>query len=183
MVVQIARVLGHARLSLDPECTGGSWPHPSPPCSRSTRVTRTLDQTRFLSSSAVRGESSPHSCPSSIRSSWRCCTWAERSAAYAHGRTTRCPATPRLLSAGKAAAEFRRFLGAHFQKTSAAGILAGSPRDTCSPISRGLDYASLSSRSSPPLGAFLRGGSFHLLAGNGRAYAILTAIGGGLTWI
>jgi hypothetical protein len=38
-------------------------------------------------------------------------------------------------------------------------------------------------RSSPSLGAFLRGGSFHLLAGNGRADALFTARGGGLPLI
>ena len=50
---QTSRVLGHARLSPGLECTGLSSPHPSPPYSRNIRVTKTIAQTMFPSSSAV----------------------------------------------------------------------------------------------------------------------------------
>lgn len=58
-------------------------------------------------------------------------------------------------------------------------------RDSCTPISRGLDYASLSSGYSPPLKAFLGGRSFSCSRREpGKAEPMQTiARGGGLTWI
>ena len=177
------RVLGHARLSPGLECTGLSSPHPSPPCSRNIRVTKTLVQTKFPSSSSVPDESAPHSCPSSIPPSLRCCTWAERSAAGGCGPPRRCPPEARSPSADKAAEESLQFLGERFQKTSSVGTLAESQRGTCSPTSHGTGYANLSFESPPPLGAFVGGGSLHILTRSGRACTILAARGRELTWI
>ena len=110
------RVLGHARLSPGLGFTDVSSPHPSPPCSRNTRVTKTLAQTKFPSSSSAPDEFAPHSCPSSIPPSSRCCTWAGRSAAGGCGLARRCPPEVGFPSAGKAAEEFLQFLGEHFEK-------------------------------------------------------------------
>jgi hypothetical protein len=157
--------------------------HPGPPYLRSIRVTRTLVQTGFLSFSYQLSMDPNRTL--ALQVSHRHCDAvlgrdAQQQVTVIRHRIALQRFYP-LLTAKPP--EDSLNLAEHFQRTSSAGTSAESPHDTCSPTSRGTGYANLSSGSSLPLEAFLSGASFHIPAGNGRACAILTARGGGLTGV
>ena len=141
-----------------PDCERirGSFAHRVRRYLHNTLVPKMSVQTSFPSFSAVAGAHGSRSSLSENRRCAQCYTLVERLTACECDLGLHSSRSIRSLSGGTIRGLFRRFAAGIFRKTSSADTSAISQRDTYSPTSRGLGFASLSCRVvQRPHGAFL----------------------------